>query len=131
MRLFIINKRIKYIFFEPIMCYTTENQIWQLYLIEYYISEIPHFILWRKTNVYGALSSIVIGTLSWVLLIFLFFPYTDGEVWDAIYIASVPAFVIGCATIILISLNTQRICPPKPIQDIDGRDISDTELFQW
>ncbi len=88
-------------------------------------------ILWRKTNVYGALSSIVIGTLSWILLIFLFFPYTDGEVWDAIYIASVPAFIIGCSMIVLISLSTQRICPPKPIQDIDGRDISDTKLFQW
>ena len=88
-------------------------------------------ILWKKTNTTGALASIISGTLSWLILVFVFLPHVDGETWDAIYIAAVPAFLISLAAIIVVSLLTQKSCPPKPIQDIDGNDISDTPLFNW
>ena len=88
-------------------------------------------ILWKKTNTTGAMASIISGTLSWLILVFVFLPHVDGETWDAIYIAAVPAFLISLAAIIVVSLLTQKSCPPKPIQDIDGNDISDTPLFNW
>ena len=88
-------------------------------------------ILWKKANNTGALASIMAGASSWILLFFVFLPYVDGEAWDAVYIASVPAFVCSLSTIIIVSLLTQNSCPPKPIQDIDGKDISDTRLFTW
>ncbi|MFT5350916.1 MAG: SSS family solute:Na+ symporter [Gammaproteobacteria bacterium] len=88
-------------------------------------------ILWKKTNVTGALASIVTGAVSWVSLIVVFLPYTDGDIWDATYIASVPAFVCSLTVLIIVSLLTQQSCPPNPIRDADGNDISDTKLFTW
>ena len=88
-------------------------------------------ILWKKANSTGALASILIGAGSWIILVKLFLPHVDGEIWDAIYMASVPAFVCSFTGIIVVSLLTQQSCPPKPIQDIDGNDISDTNLFSW
>ena len=64
-------------------------------------------------------------------LVWVFLPHVDGEVWDAIYIASVPAFVLSFTALVLVSLLTQASCPPNPIRDIDGKDISDTPLFSW
>jgi SSS family solute:Na+ symporter len=88
-------------------------------------------VVWKKTNVTGALASIATGTVSWLALVAVFYPYTDGEIWDAIYIASVPAFLCSLTVIIVVSLLTQKSCPPKPIQDVDGKDISDTPRFAW
>lgn len=88
-------------------------------------------ILWKKANVMGAKASILVGASSWIALVFLVLPHVDGETWDAIYIASVPAFVCSLATLIVVSLLTQKSCPPKPIRDAAGNDISDTQLFNW
>ena len=88
-------------------------------------------ILWRKTNVTGAWCSIGAGTLSWIILVPVFLPLLDGETWDAIYIASVPAFVLSLVTLVIVSLRTQRSCPPKPLRDIDGNDITGGRLFVW
>ena len=69
--------------------------------------------------------------MSWVTLVFVFLPLVDGETWDAIYIASVPAFACSLVALIVVSLLTQKSCPPRPIRDVDGNDISDTPLFGW
>jgi solute:Na+ symporter, SSS family len=88
-------------------------------------------ILWKGANVLGARASILTGACSWIALVFLFLPEVDGEIWDAIYIASVPAFACALAAIIIVSRLTRKSCPPRPIQDIDGNDISDAKLFTW
>ncbi|MEH6637373.1 MAG: hypothetical protein V7700_17770 [Halioglobus sp.] len=88
-------------------------------------------ILWKKANVTGAKASILTGAISWIGLVFFFLPHVDGETWDAIYIASVPAFVCSLTALIAVSLLTQESCPPKPMRDVDGNDISDTPLFNW
>ena len=88
-------------------------------------------ILWRKANVAGAWLSMITGTLSWLSFILILLPIVDGEVWDAIYISAVPAFVCSLAAMIIGSLATQRSYPPNPIVDADGNDISDTKLFTW
>jgi Na+/proline symporter len=73
----------------------------------------------------------VTGTVSWVMLVFLVLPHIDGEIWDAIHIASVPAFLCSLLAMVAVSMGTQRSCPPKPIRDVDGNDISNTPLFSW
>jgi Na+/proline symporter len=88
-------------------------------------------ILWKKANVAGAWASILTGTGAWVALVFVFLPDVDGEIWDAIYIASVPAFLCSLLAMATVSMLTQQSCPPKPIRDVDGNDISDTPRFNW
>lgn len=88
-------------------------------------------IMWKKANITGAWASIAVGAGSWIALFFVFLPLVEGETWDAIYMASVPAFICSFMAIIIVSLLTQKSSPPKPIRDIDGKDISDTRLFSW
>jgi len=88
-------------------------------------------ILWKKANNAGAWASFIAGAVSWIALVFVFLPHVDGAIWDAIYIASVPAFAFSFTAIIIGSLLTQKAMPPRPIQDVDGNDISDTRLFTW
>ena len=88
-------------------------------------------ILWKRANVTGAWASILTGTGSWIIIILLLLPHVEGEIWDAIYIASVPAFLCSLLAMVTVSLATQRACPPNPIRDVDGNDISDTPLFNW
>ena len=88
-------------------------------------------ILWRKANVAGAWLSMITGALSWLSFILILLPRVDGEIWDAIYISAVPAFVCSIGAMIIGSLATQRRYPPNPIVDADGNDISDTHLFTW
>ena len=88
-------------------------------------------ILWKKANVIGARASILIGAISWIALVFFILPHVEGETWDAIYIASIPAFICSLVALVAVSLLTQESCPPNPIRDADGNDISDTRLFNW
>ena len=88
-------------------------------------------VLWKQANVTGALTAAAVGIVSWISLVWVFLPHTDGEVWDAIYIAAVPAFLLNFLTLVAVSLLTRESCPPKPITDIDGNDISDTPLLKW
>jgi Na+/proline symporter len=88
-------------------------------------------ILWNKANVIGARASILIGAISWIALVFFILPHVEGETWDAIYIASIPAFICSLVALVAVSLLTQESCPPNPIRDADGNDISDTRLFNW
>ncbi len=88
-------------------------------------------ILWKKANNTGAWASVIAGTITWLALIMVLLPEVDGEIWDAIYIASVPAFLVSFTAIIVVSLLTQKSCPPRPMRDVEGNDISDTRLFNW
>lgn len=94
----------------------------------------PSFIcgvVWNGANVMGARASILTGVVSWVALVFFFVPFVNGEIWDAIYIASVPAFILSFIAIVSVSLLTRHSCPPGGIRDVDGNDISNTPLFVW
>ena len=53
------------------------------------------------------------------------------EIWDAIYIGAVPAFICSLTAMVLGSLITQQTNPPNPIRDVDGNDISNHRLFTW
>ena len=88
-------------------------------------------ILWSRANVFGAWLSIITGASSWLLFIWLLLPIVDYEIWDAIYIGAVPAFICSLTAMVLGSLITQQTNPPNPIRDVDGNDISNHRLFTW
>jgi solute:Na+ symporter, SSS family len=76
---------------------------------------------WRKANSAGAVSSILIGLISWVILFrFWALPATDFSQEDAIFIALVPAAFLSFVTLVLVSLATQQVDPPRPMRGPDG-----------
>ncbi len=89
---------------------------------------------WKKANHRGALASFFSGVISWVLLT-LYYMNTyvlpvvyegvmeDDVVWDSIYIASTPAFIISIVFFVVVSLLTQKQDPPKPLTDINGKPV--------
>lgn len=94
---------------------------------------------WKKANTVGAISSYFAGIISWVIFYLLTLPTTkeanidimvEGEVfmewavWDAIYIALIPATIISLAAMVIGSLLTQKSHPPKPILDAEGNEVS-------
>jgi len=96
-------------------------------------------LFWKKANHKGALASIYAGVSSWIVCTLLMIPATtnyfdegvslfrdfgyivsEGYLEDAIYIGAVPAFLISCASMVIVSLATQKSDPPKAALDADG-----------
>jgi SSS family transporter len=89
---------------------------------------------WKRSNQYGAISSYVGGFLAWAAGIYVAYNFgmlgdptivacagdVDCAFWDAVYVASFPAFVISLVLMVAVSLATQKVDAPKPITDIDG-----------
>lgn len=88
-------------------------------------------VVWKKANVPGAWASMAAGLVSWIVLVNVLLPEVEGEIWDAIYIGAVPAFVFSLTAMIVVSLLTQRAVPPNPLRDVDGNDISNARRFVW
>ncbi len=86
---------------------------------------------WKKANHVGAFVSMVVGTLSWIALTFYYYPttleicegYVEDAVWDAVYIASTPAFLISVVLLVVVSLLTQKVDPPKKLTDLNGNEV--------
>ncbi len=93
---------------------------------------------WKKANNFGAIASYIAGLGSWIVFFILTLPTTsdanidimvEGEVfmewaiWDAIYIALIPATIIALVTMVVVSLATQKADPAKPILDADGNEV--------
>jgi len=93
---------------------------------------------WRKANRSGALAALFGGFASWVAFIFYYLPttmeanvgvieegvvYMDWAIWDAVYVASVPGFAISIALLVVVSLLTQKVDPPRPLVDMDGKPL--------
>ena len=55
----------------------------------------------------------------------------DDVVWDSIYIASTPAFIISVVFLIAVSLFTQKKDPPKLLTDINGKLVDTKNIFAW
>ncbi len=89
---------------------------------------------WKKANHWGALASFFSGLISWLGLT-LYYMNThvlpvvyegemmDDVIWDSIYIASTPAFIISVVFFVAVSLLTQKNDPPKPVADINGKPV--------
>jgi SSS family transporter len=97
---------------------------------------------WKKANHWGALASFFSGVISWIVLTFVWMQtyvlpvkyggeMMDDVVWDSIYIASTPAFFISVIFLIVVSLLTQKIDPPKLLTDINGKLVNTKNIFAW
>ena len=87
----------------------------------------------------GALASFFSGAISWIILSFYYYGQTfvacaedvECATWDAIYIASTPAFFISVVVFFLASLLTQKSDPPKPLTDINGNPVDMSNILAW
>ncbi|MCD6472094.1 sodium:solute symporter family protein [Candidatus Aerophobetes bacterium] len=118
---------------------------WTIILVGLFASYAAAFF-WKKANHIGALASLFAGFGSWIMLIYHYLPatmeanvgiveegkvYMDWAVWDAVYIASTWGFIISIVTLIVVSLLTQKINPPKPIVDTDGKPLAIKNWVGW
>ncbi len=96
------------------------------------VGQVVPFILgiyWKKANHTGAIWSFFAGVVNWGVALLLYLPSAleacDGEfnvaIWDAGYIASVPAVIAALLTMVIVSLATQKKDPPKALTDVDGK----------
>ena len=102
---------------------------------------------WKKCNGSAALTSLIAGFVSWVGLSYVYYysdtaaantgVVTEGEVyvewamWDAVYIASVPAFLISIGVLIVVTYLTHKKYPPIPLRDIDGNLMKLRPFWGW
>ncbi len=110
--------------------YFLMNLSWELILM---VQGIPFIlgIYWKKANRSGAIASVIVNFAVWIPLILWLLPITleveggvlDWAVWDAIYIAAIPALIAGTITFVVVSLLTQKKDPPRPLLDIDGNPV--------
>ncbi len=101
---------------------------------------------WKKANAWGANAAFIGGFLVWILATIFFFNtglggqstavvceytadmgvYSDGwwcAFWDSVYIASFVAFFSAIILMLVVSLATQKVCPPKKLVDYYGEPI--------
>ncbi len=99
---------------------------------------------WKKANCYGAIASTVGGIVSWIIGYFYFYPmtaeantgivedgvvYADWAFWDALYISSGIAPLVGLVLLVVVSLATQKINAPKAFTDVDGNPMDMSDFF--
>jgi Na+/proline symporter len=107
---------------------------WSLLLVGLF-APFAFGMYWKKANRNGAISAFILGFVAWIIGIVYYWPRTldacAGDTscafWDAVYVASTPAFLISVATIVIVSLVTQKSNAPRPIQDVDGQFMSPTK----
>ncbi len=117
---------------------------WTLLLVGLFVP-FAFGMYWKKANEVGGSAAVLGGWLSWALLTWVAYQFglfggestmivCEGDVdcafWDAVYIASLPAFFISILSMIVGSLLTQKQDAPKPITDVDGQPL-DANLFHF
>ncbi len=117
---------------------------WTLLLVSNFVPYAAGFF-WRKANSYGALAAMIGGFLGWLAGYFHYIPLTseanidivpgvEGVYqpfanWDAIYIGSIWGVIASVVLMIVVSLATQAMAPPKPLLDADGEPLDMTGWF--
>lgn len=102
---------------------------------------------WKKCNEIGALLALICGFVSWVALSFYYYyaetaeanigiieegvVYVEWAMWDAVYIASTPAFFISVIVMVVVSLLTSKFDPAKPLADIEGKPMKMVNWAGW
>lgn len=127
---------------------------WTLLLVGLFVP-FAFGMYWKKANQWGGVASVVGGWGSWALLTWVTYKFglggdstglvcSGGDLslltvfseewwcgfWDAVYIASFPAFFISLLAMVVVSLATQKQDAPKPTTDVDG-NVMDTNPFNY
>lgn len=111
---------------------------------------VPAFIaglFWSKANLKGAVASFFAGVTAWAIGFAWALPFTlesnwymvnfekwywtDEGIWDALFFATIPALVVCVATLIVVSIKTQKSDPPKPMLSAGGENMEGKPLFFW
>ncbi len=114
---------------------------WTLLLVGLFVP-FAFGMYWKKANSYGGVASVLGGWISWAFLTWMAYTVgiggdstmivcagdTDCAFWDAVYIASLPAFLASVFLMVVVSLATQKRNVPRPVTDVDGNSI-DTNPF--
>ena len=70
-------------------------------------------VWWKRANRTGALASMAMGFLTWILAI-LFAPDLAGDLLG---------LLVGLLTILVVTPLTQKMDPPKPLRNGDGEEV--------
>jgi Na+/proline symporter len=111
---------------------------WSLLLVGLF-APFAFGMYWKKANRSGALAAFVGGFVAWIVGILIYYQTTiavcEGDFecafWDAIYVASTPAFFTSVVLLIVVSLLTQRRDPARPITDVDGNPMPFEGRLGW
>lgn len=118
---------------------------WTLLLVGLFVP-FAFGMYWKKANSWGAVSAFVGGFLSWAVATVFFFntgiggqataivceytpdlgAYSEAwwcGLWDAVYIGSFVAFFVSMLLMIVVSLATQKVCPPRELTDYYGEKL--------
>ena len=74
---------------------------------------------WDKANRYGALAGIFGGLFGWLVALSL----------ETKIPADLIGFGVSLVAMIAVALLTQKVCPPKPLTDIDGEAVELKDRF--
>lgn len=85
---------------------------WSVLLVTLFVP-ITAGIYWKKTNTPGAVSSILVGTLSW-----LFLEWSDFN-----YPADLTATGLAIVTLVMVTLLTHKTVAAMPLTDVDGSPV--------
>lgn len=116
---------------------------WTLLLVGLFVP-FAFGMYWKKANEYGGVASFLGGFVTWAILTWVAYSVgiggdstmlvcagdTDCAFWDAVYIASLPAFLASIVLMVTVSLATQKQNAPKQIADVDGNPL-DTNPFHF
>ncbi len=107
---------------------------WSLLLVSLFAPYAAAY-WWKRANRTGAFAGFFGGFAAWVIAYFIHLPATmeanlgiveegvvfmDWAVWDSVYISSVWGFIASVVLLIVVSLATQKIDPPRPLLDMEG-----------
>jgi SSS family solute:Na+ symporter len=127
---------------------------WTLLLVGLFVP-FAFGMYWKKANEYGGVAAFLGGFATWGILTWVAYNFglggdstafvcsggdlsllsnravsMDCAFWDAVYIASLPAFLASILLMVVVSLATQKQNAPKPITDVDGKSL-DTNPFHF
>lgn len=111
---------------------------WSVILVGLFVPYAAGYF-WKKGNQSGAIAALSGGFISWLGFSWYYYcaetaaantgiieagaVYTEWALWDAVYIGSVPAFIVSFVLMAAVSLLTQKRDRPRPLVDMDGNPI--------
>lgn len=112
---------------------------WTLLLVSMFVPYACGFF-WKGANHLGALAAMIGGFLGWLAGYVWYLPatrdantdlvpgvagvYHEWANWDAITIGSVWGVIASVSLMVVVSMATRRIAPPKPLLDADGNPLN-------
>jgi SSS family transporter len=126
---------------------------WTLLLVGLFVP-FSFGMYWKKANSWGAVSAFVGGFVIWIAATAFFFntglggqstaavceftadmgAYSEAwwcALWDAVYIGSFVAFFGSLILMIVVSLASQKACPPRKLTDYYGEELDMTPKLNF